>query len=276
MPGRSNAGPAESQAMGLLRGKTAIVYGGAGAVGSAVAKAFAREGAEVFLGGRTLSTLRTIADEITKEGGLAEATEVDALSQQGVEEHLSRVVARTGKLDVSFNLISTSVGMGRALTELSEPQFTSYSYDLVRSHFITATAAARQMEKQRKGVILALTTSNAVLPNPNVGGFGVACTAIEGFLRQLAIEAGPKGVRVLSLRTGGTPDNPTLSYVFETLAKRRGTTKEEVERGEAQRTALKRLPLLREVANIAVLLASDYASAMTASTVDATCGDMIA
>ena len=221
-----------------------------------------------------MSTLEAVVNEITKAGGAAEAAEVDALNPKSVEDHLSKVVAKAGKIDVSFNSISAVVGMGSALTELSEEQFASFSSTLLRSQFITATAAARQMEKQGRGVILALTTSNAQIPYPNVGGFSVACAAVEALLRQLAVEAGPKGVRALSLRTGGTPDNPTLPYVFDILAKRRRTTKEAVERFEAERTALKRLPLLTEVADAVVMLASDYASAMTATAADATCGDM--
>ena len=125
---------------GLLEGKTAVVYGAAGGVGRSVANAFAWEGAMVFLAGRTLGSLKEVAGEIAKRGGKAEIAQVDALNPQSVQEHLQDIVSKSGKLDVSFNLISTSVGMGKALTELTDGQFGTVMFTLVKTHFITATA----------------------------------------------------------------------------------------------------------------------------------------
>ena len=64
-----------------LEGKTAVIYGGGGSIGGAVARAFAREGAGVFLAGRTLERLEAVANEIRKAGGMAEVAEVDALDE---------------------------------------------------------------------------------------------------------------------------------------------------------------------------------------------------
>jgi 3-oxoacyl-[acyl-carrier protein] reductase len=261
--------------LNLLDGKVAVIYGAAGGIGTAVAKAFAREGATVFLAGRTESTLNPIAHEIKSAGGVADISKVDALSPESVEAHLQKIVAKTGKLDVSFNLIGTSVAMGSKLTELSEQKFTDATFNKVRSYFITMTAAARIMEKQGRGVILGLTAPTARLPRPNMGGFSIQGAAIEALCRQLAFEVGPRGVRVVCLRTGGTPDNPVLQEVFAHLAKLRGTTSQAIEDAEAQVTALKRLPLTTEVANAAVLISSDYARAITATTVNASNGELV-
>ena len=261
--------------MGLLDGKTAVVYGAAGGVGNVVAKTFAHEGATVHLAGRTPSSLESVAKEISTAGGRALVDKVDALNPKEVEDHLQRILARSGKLDVSVNLMSTSIGMGKTLTQLSDEQFNRVAFNLVRSNFITATAAARQMEKQGSGVILGLTADVARLPRANLGGFPIAGAAMEALWRQLALEAGPKGVRVLCLRSTATPDNPTFEYVFTELAKVGGTTKEEVEKSEAKQLALKRLPQVREVANAMVLMASDYASAITATAVYASCGEVV-
>jgi len=259
----------------LLDGKAAVIYGAAGGVGTAVAKAFAREGARVFLTGRTENSLKRIADDISSTGGVADVSKVDALSSEAVESHLNRVVAKAGKLDISFNLIGTSVAMGSKLTDLSDQRFADAAFQKVRSYFITMTAAARIMEKQGNGVILGLTAPSARLPRPNVGGFAVGGAAIEALCRQLAFEVGPKGVRVVCLRTGGTPDNPVLQALFTHLAKLRGTTFQEIADSEAQSTALKRAPHLPDMADAAVLIASDYASAITATTVNASCGELV-
>ena len=261
--------------MKLLDGKTAVIYGAAGGIGTGVAKAFANEGATVILAGRTIAPLEFLGEKISKAGGAAEVARVDALDPKSVEEHLHKLVASKGKLDVSFNLIGTNVAMGSSLTELSEEQFVRATYSRVTSYFVTMTSAARTMEKQGKGVILGLTTPNSRLPMARMGGFVIAGAAIEALCRQLALEVGPKGVRVVCLRTGGTPDNPVLQEVYTHLAKIRGTTREAVEKAEGERTALKRIPLVAEVASAAVLMASDYASAITATTVNASGGELV-
>jgi NAD(P)-dependent dehydrogenase (short-subunit alcohol dehydrogenase family) len=265
----------ENPGLKLLEGKVAVIYGAGGGVGSAVAKAFAREGAEVFLAGRTESSLDTVARGISKAGGSAEIIKIDALDPKAVDAHLNQIAAKKRKLDISFNLIGTSVAIGTRLNELSDERFENAAFRKVRSNFITMTSAARVMEKQGSGVILALTAPNARLPRPNSGGFAIGGAAIESLCRQLAFEVGPRGVRVICLRTGGTPDNPVLQEVFTHLAKLRGTSPEAIAEAEAQVTALKRAPMLPEVANAAVLMASDYASAITATTINASCGELV-
>ena len=259
----------------LLKDKNVIIYGAAGGVGRIVSNTFAREGANVFLAGRTLSSLENVANEIAKTGGIVEIDRVDALSPQSVKEHMAKVLTKTGRLDISFNLISASVGMGKSLTELSEEQFMRCAFTVARSIFLTATVAAQQMEKQGRGVILGLTAPQGRIPQPNLGGFAIGEAAIEAIYKQLALEVGPKNVRVVNLRTGSTPDNPVFQEVFDELSKARGTTRDAVEKSLAEATAFKRLPLLQEVANAAVFIASDYASAITATTINASNGEIV-
>ncbi len=259
----------------LLKGKTAVIYGAGGGIGSAVARAFAREGAIVHLVGRTRSSLTTVADEITRSGGCAEVALVDATQPDQVENHLRAIISKSGRLDISFNIISTDVAMGSTLAGLTEDQFAKVAMLRARSNFITGTAAGRIMEKQGSGVILGITAPNGRLPRANLGGFAVGNAAIEAILRQLALEVGPSGVRVVILRTTATPDNPIIHKVFTFLAKEQGTTQGAIERAEAEGKALKRLPRVAEVANAAVLLASDYASTITATAVNATCGEVV-
>jgi 3-oxoacyl-[acyl-carrier protein] reductase len=261
--------------LGMLEGKTAVVYGAAGGIGNATAKAFAREGAFVFLAGRTLKSLESVEAQIRESRGLAQSGVVDALDERSVEDNLSKLVRDRNRLDVSYNLMSTDVEMGGKLAELSEKRFSKAAFDRVRSNFITATAAARVMQKQGSGVVIGLTAQVGRFPQAETGGFSVGCGAIETLLKQLALEVGPSGVRVVCLRTGATPENPVLQEVYKRLAEVRGTTKEVVERTEAEHTAMKRSPRIAEVANAAVLVASDYASAITATPVNASCGELV-
>jgi 3-oxoacyl-[acyl-carrier protein] reductase len=182
----------------LLEGKNAVVYGGGGKVGGAVARAFASGGARVFLAGRTLATLQEVAEDIASAGGVAETAQVDALDEQVVEKHIGEVMERAGSVDVSFNAISIQDVQLTPLLEMSREDFMRPIHTGTATHFLTARAAARRMATQGSGVILTFSASSvrAFFPGVYVGGFGIACTAIEALTKQLAAEVGPEGIRV--------------------------------------------------------------------------------
>src|SRR3569623_269933 len=99
----------------LLQDRTALVYGGGGAVGGAVAKAFAREGARVVLAGRTRASLEAVAAAIHDAGGRAEVAPVDATDKDAVEAHLAGVVDRAGPVKIMFNAIEWGTTQGELL-----------------------------------------------------------------------------------------------------------------------------------------------------------------
>lgn len=125
------------------------------------------------------------------------------------------------------------------------------------------------------GTILGITANAGREPLPGVGGFGVACAAIEHFLRQLAVESGPNQVRVCWVRSPGSPDAPGVREAWQLYGDRMGMTFEEVHREFAKDVPLRRVTALAQVANAAVLLASDLASGMTATMANATGGAQI-
>jgi NAD(P)-dependent dehydrogenase (short-subunit alcohol dehydrogenase family) len=88
-----------------LEGKNAAVYGGGGAVGGASARAFAREGARVFLASRTRTKLEAVARDIRKAGGTVETAEVDALDEQDVQRHAEAVAGKAGSIDIALNAV---------------------------------------------------------------------------------------------------------------------------------------------------------------------------
>lgn len=259
----------------LLQGKNAVIYGGGGAIGSAVARAFAREGAKVFLAGRTLSKLEGAAEQIRAVGGVAETAQVDALDEQAVEKHAGEVARRAGRIDILFNAVGVEDVQGAPLQEMAVQDFIQPIITAARTQFLTTKAVARHMTKNGSGVILAITAQAGRKPYPDVGGFGVACAAIEGFCRQLAAELGPQGIRVVCLRSAGSPDAPGVEEVFRRHAENAGISPKEFEARIAEGTLLKRLPKLAEVANAAVLMASDHASAITGAVANVTCGEIV-
>jgi NAD(P)-dependent dehydrogenase (short-subunit alcohol dehydrogenase family) len=259
---------------GLLIGKNAVIYGAAGAMGSAVARAFAREGAQVFLAGRTLDKVDVLARELVGTGARAFPAGVDALDRASVEKHLGDVVRQHGHIDVSFNLIGLGGKQGDPLVSMNVDSFSESITQAVRTHYLTATAAARHMSPRKSGVILALTAQVARKPYAGSGGFGVACAAIEGLWRQLAVELGPVGIRLVTLRSSGSPDTPGVRDAVAEHARLAGVTREVFEARIAEKTMLKRMPLMAEIASLAALAASDRASPLTAAVLNATCGEI--
>lgn len=258
----------------LLKNKNAIIYGAGGAIGSAVAEAFAIDGAKVFLVGRTLNKLEKVAKKIIDAGGLAEIAIADALNLRAVEKHLNDVMKKEGRVDISFNAISINDIQGSHLTDMTYEDFVSPVSNAMASCFITATAAARHMKKNKSGVILAITANAGYNVYEYCAGFGVACAAIEAFCRQLAAENGRDGVRVVCLRSAGSPDSPSVDNALNIHAKSEGLSREEFDKQFMEKTMLKRLPLVHEIANAAVLMVSDKASAATAAVLNLTCGEI--
>lgn len=252
----------------LLQGKYAVIYGAGGSLGGAVARVFAREGATVFLTGRSQASLQLVHDDIVKNGGKAEVAIVDAMDQTAVNEHLDNLVAQTGRVDISFNAIGLESVQGIPLNDMQLDDFTRPVFIAMQTLFLTATAAGRKMAKQGSGAILFLTATPAGMAYPQVGGFGPACSAIEGFVRNLASELGPSGVRVVGIRSAGSPD----SAVFIKAVAEGGTPAKTEVQSLVDDTMLRRLPLMNDIAETAAFIVSDRAAALTGSTVNLTCG----
>jgi NAD(P)-dependent dehydrogenase (short-subunit alcohol dehydrogenase family) len=256
----------------MLRDKVAVIYGASGDVGGATARAFAREGARVFLAARRREPLEALAKEIIAAGGKAEAAPVDALDGAAVEKHAEMIAAKAGGIDISFNAIDRGAPQGTPVIDMRVEDFSLPLEAAARTHFFTGTAAARQMRKKRSGVILAITANVARSAVPNTGAFGVACAMVEAICRQMAVEFGPHGIRVVCLRSGGSSDTRGVGEVLKLHSKIAGITPEELEQSWTKEIPLRRLSRIGEVANAAVLMASDYASAMTAEVANLTCG----
>jgi 3-oxoacyl-[acyl-carrier protein] reductase len=247
----------------LLEHKVAVIYGAGGPIGGAVAHAFAREGARLFLAGRTRAKLDTNADAIRANGGIAEATVVDALDEQAVNMYVDAVAAQVGTIDISFNLISLG-DVQQPLMELAIEDFLQPITTAMRAHFVTTRAAARHMIPRRSGVILAFG-GDGPQTIPGLGGFKIALDAMEGLRRQWAVELGSHGIRVVTLKTGGIPETlPATERERDAIIS-----------GIEEATLLKRAATLTDVGNVAAFVASDLARTLTATEVNISCGALM-
>src|SRR6266508_4991757 len=247
----------------LLENKVAAIYGAGGSIGGAVARAFAREGAQVFLAGRTQTSLDDVADEIRSNGGVVDTAILDALDEQAVNKFVDGMVKQAGHIDISFNLISYG-DVQMPLLDLSVEEFTQPIMNAMRTHFLTTKAAVRHMIKRGSGVILHFG-GGGPQTLPGLGGFKVALDAIEGLRRQWAVELGRYGIRVITLKTGGIPETlPATERARDAIIA-----------GIQDATLLKRAATLADVGNVAAFVASDQARTMTATEVNISCGALI-
>jgi NAD(P)-dependent dehydrogenase (short-subunit alcohol dehydrogenase family) len=249
----------------LLEGKAAVIYGGGGAIGGAVARTFAREGARVFLAGRTQEKLDAVAADVRAAGGQADTAVLDALDAAAVDQHADAVAAEAGSLDVSFNLITFGDVQGTPMHEMDADDYVGPLATKIRSSFLTWKAAARHMIRQGGGVILEFGGDGDPMRGYNLGSLQTTFTAVEFMRRQFSTELGEHGVRVVTLRTGGVAD--TIPADFGAA--------DEITKGIVGATLLGRAATSEDVGEVAAFVASDKARSMTAATVNVSAGALI-
>jgi 3-oxoacyl-[acyl-carrier protein] reductase len=252
----------------ILQHKNAVIYGAGGSLGGAVAKALAASGARLFLTGRQLDAVQKIADEIISDGGQAQVDLVDTLDEKAISRHLEKIIRLSGTIDISFNAAGEDVVQNIPLIEMMADDFIRPITFILSSRFLTATAAGRFMIKQQSGVILSLSATPGGIGYPYTAGFAPACAALECFSRNLASELGVYGIRVVNMRSGGSPDSRVFKEAIDSHPEAMASVLNKMEND----TMLKKLPLMADIANLAVFLSSDMAGKITGVTVDITSG----
>ncbi|MDB5062639.1 MAG: family oxidoreductase [Mucilaginibacter sp.] len=252
----------------VLKNKNAIIYGAGGSLGGAVAIALAGAGARVFLTGRNIASVKKVADEILASGGLAEVDQVDALDEKAISNHIDRVVNKANTVDISFNAIGIEDVQNMLLVDMRAEDFLRPITIAMQTQFLTTTAAGKVMIKQQSGIILSLTATPGGIGYPYTGGFAPACCAIESLSRNLASELGVYGIRVVNIRSAGSPDSRVFKEAIDNQPKKMNVLLRKME----EDSMLKKLPSMVDIANVAVFLASDMAGKITGVTIDVTSG----
>jgi NAD(P)-dependent dehydrogenase (short-subunit alcohol dehydrogenase family) len=260
--------------MMLLENKTSVIYGGGGQIGGAVARTFAREGATVYLAGRTQAKLDVVAESITAAGGTAHSAVVDTQDAAEVTAHADSVAA-DGPIDILLDATGYAHVQGVPIAELTLDEYELPLRSYTRSNFNTAKAVSAHMAERGSGVVLTLSTPGSQFSIPGILGNAAASAAVEGFSRALAGELGGFGVRVICLRPHMMRETAAESHVgpmFQHAADLGGITLDELFEGREATTLLGRLPALQDVADYAAFVASDRAGSMTSAIANLTSG----
>jgi NAD(P)-dependent dehydrogenase (short-subunit alcohol dehydrogenase family) len=255
----------------LLQDKVAVIYGAGGSIGRAVALAFAREGATLFLTGRHAANVEATAAAVREAGGTAQTAVVDALDPEAVEAHADAVIAAAGHLDISLNLVTRGDVQGIPLASMTVEDLVRPVTTGVTANFVTARAAAQHMTKQGSGVILALNSGSAH-GSPMMGGTGLADAATDTLIRNLALELGPSGVRAAGVWVAGIPETLTVEKLSAVNANIDAAAVEGILAHLASLRMTKRSPRLDEIAATITFLASDRAAGITGTWLNVTGG----
>jgi NAD(P)-dependent dehydrogenase (short-subunit alcohol dehydrogenase family) len=248
-----------------LEDKTAVIFGAAGEVGSAVAKELAAQGARVFLSGRMKARVQELAQAISSHGETATAAEVDALDD---------VVATVGRIDIMFNAMGPQAVEYQNATstlELAAETFMLPMTTIVRSQFITARAAARHFVTAGSGVIVFLTATPSQGLS-NTSAIGAAYGAIESLTRSLAVDLSPLGVRVVCVRSVLMTETRVGQQTIQMGAEAMGVPKEKMAAIITSRPLLRRSPTLADTAKLVSFVASEEANTLTGAIINSSSG----
>ena len=263
----------------LLKGKVAVIFGGSGAIGTAIAQVFLRAGAHVSLCARDSNTLQNIATQLQKYEGAVHTVNFDVLDSQATSEAVAQIAQEANGLDIAINATSFIHNQGKEILELNLDEFVGGINPFLTAQFNISKAAVLFMGGERDGTIISIVAPSARMAIPGHLGHIVGCAGIEAFIKALASELGPKNIRVLGVRSHAIIDAVQAgSYtreLFESKAQAMGLSIGQWLEGAAQSTMLKRLPTLSQVAETVAFLASEHANSMTATVVNMTAGAII-
>ena len=253
-----------------MNNKTAIITGGAGAVGKAIAKRFAKEGARVVVADLNLSGAECAAEEIRADGGEAIAVQLDAADEAQVEQVAKKVVDEYGSIDILVNSAGEFKEM--PMMDINVEYWERMMRNNLRTTFISTKVIGEIMTKQGKGNVINVGSTAAERGRAGQVAYCAAKGGVKTFTMSAAIQLSPLGVNVNAIAPG----------VLDTLNRERLFKDSELETYTRNRMPITKWGSPEDVANVAVFLASEEAAYITGQTITvdggltarlATCGE---
>lgn len=236
-----------------LEGRVAIVTGASQGIGEAIAGRFAAEGARVVMCSRRREAIDAAAGRIRAAGGSVEAEALDVSDLEALAAFVRRTAQRCGRLDVLVNN-APFVGYG-AITDVSDEDFRKDFRVNMDSVFVATREALKIMRAQQRGSIVNIASINGLLALHGMAAYGASKAAMIHFTRCTAVEGARVNVRA-NVIAPGVIDTPATAAGFAGPAAAWG---EKI----AAATPLGRFGQPREVADVALFLASDESSYVT-------------
>lgn len=242
----------------LLRGKVAIITGARRGMGRTHALTLAKAGAKVVVSDISLEDCQKVVKEIEKEGGEALAVKCDVTKKKEIEEVVKKTVKKWGKIDILVN--NAGICQFKPFLELTEEEWDRTLNINLKGYFLCAQAAAKEMAKQKSGVIVNI--SSVAMGQQGIGFLNIVhyCASkggIIGMTEALALEMAPYNIRVNAI-SPGMIETPMVESV-----------KQDPKQTKAMlaRVPMHRMGQSQEVSNLVLFLVSEESSYMTGSTV---------
>ena len=254
----------------MLEGKVAIVSGVGPGMGRDISLAFAREGADVALGGRTLSRLEDLAAEVEALGRRALPVVCDIVDEAGCTAAAGRAAAELGGVDILVNNAYDGGDNARFMDADLERWRRTMDVNLWGSLAMTR-AVVPHMEARGDGRVIMINSMSVQRIKPRWGAYVASKGALAAVTKTLALELGAKGIRVNAIHPGYIYGDP-VEWYFNHLAEKRGITFQEVYDEVASETCLGYLPNSEEIAGTAVYFASALAKPVTGQMIGVNAG----
>ncbi len=238
---------------GRFAGRGVIVTGAGRGIGQATARAFAAEGADVLVLGRTVADLEDTVAQITAAGGQAWLLPCDVTDEAQVEETVARVTERWGRIDVLVN--NAGIDDDTPFLEIDRGRWRAVIATNLTGVFLMSQAVGREMAKSGGGVILHTASIDASGGDGPYAAYNASKAGLLGLSRTMALELAAHGIRSNCVSPGFTHTVMTEQAVGPKLM--------EYLNGSFARVPIKRLVRTDEVAQAFLFLASDQASAIT-------------
>ena len=241
-------------------GKTALVLGASGGLGSAIAFVLAQEGAAVALAGRNRDVLKAGVDRIRTEGGQAISESFDLTDTDALSAFVTRIDGEFGGVDI---LINVSGGPPPTTASGVSPQQWVKEFQAMVVSLIHATDLVLPGMRARKwGRIITCASSGVVAPIPNLGISNTLRPALLGWSKTLAREVAADGITV-NVVIPGRIATDRVRQLDTGRAAREGKSVEEVEKSSMASIPMQRYGDPDEFANAVAFLASSKASYIT-------------
>lgn len=254
----------------LLEGKVAIVSGIGPGMGRDISLAFAREGADVALGGRTLAKLEALAAEVEALGRRALPVVCDIADEAACGAAVARVAEELGRVDVLVNNAYDG-GDAKAFLEADLDDWRRTMEVNLFGTLAMTRAAVPHLEASGDGRVIMINTMSTQRIQPRWGAYAASKGALATVTKTLAMELGPKGIRVNGIHPGYIYGD-SVEWYFNHLADKRGITFQEVYDEVASETCLGYLPHSEEIAGTAVFFASPLAKPVTGQMIGVNAG----
>jgi sorbitol-6-phosphate 2-dehydrogenase len=259
----------------LLEDQVALVTGSGQGLGQAIARRLAQEGAHVLIADVNEATANSTAAEIeAKSDRRAIGFRADVTDEAQVEEMIKHALQAFARLDIVVS--NAGILIAEEVTEFPADKWQAVINVNLYGYFLVAKHAAKQMKKQRSGVILQINSKSGKQGSYKNSAYAASKFGGIGLTQSIALELAEYGVRVNAICPGNLLDSPLwVDSLYSQYAKKWGITEEEVRQRYIDQVPMKRGCTYEDVCNVVVFLASDHASYLTGQAINVTGGQVM-